>query len=124
VDWEAEQYCGVAFKWDYKSRIRKVHLTMPNAVQKALLRFNHVKPTKPQYQPYPHQPVIYGAKAQYETQPIESPKLDKAGTKFIQEITGVFLFMARAMGRRTLHFLGIVSWTTPPLDKNSAIFLS
>ena len=70
VDWEAERYCGVTFKWDYNSRIRKVHLAMPNAIQKALLRFNHVKPTKPQYQPYPHQPVIYGAKAQYETQPI------------------------------------------------------
>jgi len=33
VDWEAERYCGVALKWDYTSRVRKVHLTMPNAVQ-------------------------------------------------------------------------------------------
>jgi len=105
VDWEAERYCGVAFKWDYTSRIRKVHLTMPNAVQKALLRFNHVKPTKPQYQPYPHQPIVYGAKAQYETLPVKSPKLDKAGTKFIQEVTGVFLFLARAINGRLLPAL-------------------
>ena len=109
VDWEAERYCGVALKWDYTSRVRKVHLTMPNAVQKALLRFNHVKPTKPQYQPYPHQPIVYGAKAQYVTQPIESPKLDKAGTKFIQEVTGVFLFMARAINGRLLPALSALA---------------
>ena len=109
VDWKAERYCGVTFKWDYTSRVRKVHLTMPNTVQKALLRFNHIKPSKPQYQPYPHQPIVYGAKAQYETQQLESPTLDKAGTKFIQEVTGVFLFLARAINGRLLPALSALA---------------
>ena len=42
VDCKAKQYCGVAFKWDYNSRIQRVHLTMPHAVQKAQTRFQHV----------------------------------------------------------------------------------
>jgi hypothetical protein len=34
---------------------------------------------------------------QYAKQPIKAPQLDKAGKKFIQEVTGVFLFLARAV---------------------------
>jgi len=75
---------------------------MPDAVQKALLRFKHIALSKPQHQPYPHVKPNYGAKAQYETQRDDSPKLDKAGTKFIQEVTGVFLFMARAINGQLL----------------------
>jgi hypothetical protein len=74
-----------------------------------LLRFQHVRPSKPQHQPYPHVKVIYGAKAQYEAVPEESPKLDKAGTKFIQEVTGVFLFMGRAVNGRLLTALSALA---------------
>ena len=109
VDWEAEQYCGMTLKWDYNSRIRRVHLTMPNAVQKALTRFHHVKPIKPQHQPYPHVKIIYGAKAQYKEPTKESPKLDKAGTKFIQEVTGFFLFLAQAINGRLLPALSALA---------------
>ena len=76
VHWSAEQYCGVTFKWDYDSNKRKVHCEMPDAVQKALLRFKHIAPNKPQHQPYPHIKPNYGAKAQYEARPDDSPKLD------------------------------------------------
>ncbi len=38
-DWEGEQYCGLTLKWDYEGK--KVHLTMPNYVSKALTRFQH-----------------------------------------------------------------------------------
>ncbi len=82
---------------------------MPHAVQKALTRFHHVNPIKPQHQPYPHVKVIYGAKAQYEACPKESPKLDKVGTKFIQEVTGVFLFLARAINGRLLPALSALA---------------
>jgi hypothetical protein len=109
VDWSAERYCGINFKWDYDSNERKVHCEMPDAVQKALLRFKHIAPSKPQHQPYPHVKPNYGAKAQYETQPDDSPKLDKAGTKFIQEVTGVFLFMARAINGRLLVALSALA---------------
>ncbi len=39
----------------------------------------------------------YGATEQRATGPDESPSLDKAGKRFIQEVTGVFLFHARAV---------------------------
>jgi hypothetical protein len=82
---------------------------MPNAVQKALLQFQHVKPVKPQHQPYPHVKIIYGAKAQYKTGPVESLHLDKVGTTFIQEVTGVFLFMAQAINGRLLPALSALA---------------
>jgi hypothetical protein len=34
---------------------------------------------------------------QYAKPPNEAPQLDKAGKKLIQEVTGVFLFLARAV---------------------------
>jgi len=94
-DWDGERYCGLTLKWDYAGR--KVHLTMPNYVSKALTRFQHPPPLKPQDQPYPHVKPNYGAKTQYASPDDDSPPLDKAGKKFIQEVCGVFLFLARGV---------------------------
>jgi hypothetical protein len=49
------------------------------------------KPTNPSVK------KTYGAKVQYANPPDEAPALDKAGKRFIQEVTGVFLFLARAV---------------------------
>ena len=95
ADWEGERYCGLTLKWDYTGR--KVHLSMPGYVAKALARFQHPPPTKPQHQPYPHVKPNYGAKTQYAKEADTSPPLDKAGKKFIQEVCGVFLFLARGV---------------------------
>jgi hypothetical protein len=70
---------------------------MPMYVKKALQRFQHPPPMKPQNQPHPSVKKTYGAKAQYAKPPDKAPQLDKAGKKFIQEVTGVFLFLARAV---------------------------
>jgi hypothetical protein len=51
-NWDAKQYCGLTFKWDYEGR--KVHSSMPNYLAKALQRFQHPPPAKVQDQPYPH----------------------------------------------------------------------
>jgi len=95
ADWKGERYCGLTLKWDYNGR--KVHLSMPGYVDKALARFRHPHPTKPQHQPYPHVKPNYGAKTQYAKEADTSPPLDKAGKKFIQEVCGVFLFLARGV---------------------------
>jgi hypothetical protein len=70
---------------------------MPNYVNKALTRFQHTPPQKWQDQPYPHVKPTYGAKKQYSQVEDNSPALDKAGKKFIQEVRGVFLYLARAV---------------------------
>jgi hypothetical protein len=76
-DWKGERYCGLSIKWDYAGR--KVHLSMPGYVRKALTRFQHPHPAKRQDQPYPHVKPNYGAKMQYSQEDNDSPVLSKAG---------------------------------------------
>jgi hypothetical protein len=97
---EGERYCGLTIKWDYASR--KVHLLMPEYVTNALKRFQHPPPLVRQDQPHPHIAKSYGAKEQHANSMDDSPPLDKAGKKFIQEVTGVFLFLARAVNSTML----------------------
>ena len=75
-------------------------------VKDALIRFQYEKPNKPQHQPYPHNPIQYGAKAQYSEQENTSPPLSKEDKKFIQEVTGTFLWYARAVDATMLVALG------------------
>ena len=62
-DWEGERYCGITIKWDYEGR--KVHLTMPGYLPKALTHFKHSIPSTPQDQPYLHIKLNNGAKTQH-----------------------------------------------------------
>jgi hypothetical protein len=49
---KGERYCGLTIKWDYIGK--KVHLSMPSYVEKALKRFQHPPPIVPQDQPHQH----------------------------------------------------------------------
>ncbi len=90
--WKGEQYCGLTIKWDYEGK--KVPVLMPGYVPKALIHFQHPPPIKIQDQTYPHAKPNYGAKTQHATAKETSPPLNKGGKKFIQEVCGVFLFLA------------------------------
>jgi hypothetical protein len=70
---------------------------MPLYLENALKRFQHPPLVVPQDQPHPHVKKQYVAKVQHAKPPDDSPPLDKAGKKFIQEVTGVFLYLARAV---------------------------
>ena len=70
---------------------------MPGYLPKALTRFKHPIPTKPQDQPYPHVKPNYGAKMHHTAMEDTSPPLDKEGKRFIQEVCGTFLFYARGI---------------------------
>ena len=64
---------------------------MDGFTQRALQKYNHPTPTKPQHAPHDYTTPIYG-KAQPQT-PVETPDappLDKAQTKIIQGISGTF----------------------------------
>jgi hypothetical protein len=41
-DWDGKRYCGLTIKWDYEGR--KVHLSMPTYVKKALHMFSNPPP--------------------------------------------------------------------------------
>ncbi len=45
----------------------------------------------------PHIKKQYGAKVQHAKPHDDTPPLDKAGKKFIKEVTGVFLYLVRAV---------------------------
>jgi len=59
-DWAGTRYIGITLDWDYANR--KVHLSMPGYVKKALKQFQHIKRAKQQHAPYPCARIIYGAK--------------------------------------------------------------
>jgi hypothetical protein len=103
-------------KWDYAGK--KVHLLMPSYVEKALKRFQHLPPIVPQDQLHQHIKKMYGAKVQLPNPPNKSPRLDKAGKKFIQEVTGVFLYLAQAVDSTMLTMLSaLASKQAAPTEK-------
>jgi hypothetical protein len=106
-DWEGKRYLGLDLDWDYTKR--QVHLSMLNYVADAIKRFHHERPRKPQDQPYPHVKPNYGAKKQYAADSDTSPLLNKADKKFVQEVTGTFLYYARAVDATMLTALGSIA---------------
>ena len=107
VEDEGTRYLGITLEWDYVKR--KVHLSMPGYVPKALKRFNHEAPNRPQDQPYPHVPPNYGASKQYAKAADNSPPLQKEGKTFVMQVTGTFLFYARAIDSTMLPALSAIA---------------
>ena len=95
IDWEGTQYLGLTLDWDYTAR--KVHLSMPGYIKKALLHFGHEPPNKPQMQPFPHTIPSYGAKVQYAKELDSSPPATKEEEKYIRRAVGVLLYYGRAI---------------------------
>jgi hypothetical protein len=100
MDWEGTRYLGLAINWDYKNR--KVHLSMPGYIDKALIRFNQPPPDTPQHQPHPHTVPTYGATIQYAKHIDQSPAATKADQKYIMQVVGVLLYYARAVNSTLL----------------------
>jgi hypothetical protein len=81
-------------------------------------RFQHPPPIVKQNQPHSHVYKTYGAKVQYAKEPDSSVPLDKLGKKFIQEVTGVFIFLARAVDSTMLTPLSaLASEQAAPTEK-------
>ena len=119
-DWKGERYCRLTIKWDYEGQ--NVHILMPGYVCKALTRFQHTPSTKRQDQPHPHVKPNYGAHTQYAQGEDVSPALDKVGKKFIQEVCGVFQFLARAVnGGLLLALSSLASQQANSTEKNNGI---
>ena len=105
-DWDGSRYLGLTLDWDYENK--EVHLSMPGYVAEALHRFQHPPPTQPQHQPHKHTVPTYGQKTQYETID-ESAELDKKGKTYIQQVTGTFLYYARAVDPTMLVALSAIA---------------
>ena len=106
-DWSGSRYLGMDINWDYEKH--EVHLSMLSYVQDALTRFHHTCPRKSHDQPHPPVKPTSGAKVQYAAGEDESPAVSPQEKKFIQEVTGTFLYYARAVDATMLPALGSIA---------------
>jgi hypothetical protein len=108
TNWQGNVYCGLTLKWNYIGA-RSVQLSMPGYVAKALNKFRHGQPTRPQHAPHAWLKPNYGAPTQL-TDPIDnSAPLDASGLTRLQEIIGTFLYYGRAIDSTMLVALGTLS---------------
>ena len=105
-DWTGRRYVGVTLDWDYNKH--ELITSMPGYCKKALLQFGHTKPRKHYGAPSDYIPPRYGRKVQM-TQVDRTRKMTKEETKRLQQITGKFLYFARAIDDTMLHQLNVLS---------------
>lgn len=106
-DWSGSKYIGLQLDWDYTGR--KVHVSMPGYVEKALAKFQHPAPKTKQHQPHPHMPPKYGATVQYATDEDPTKSVGPEQQKFIQQVTGTFMYLARAVDPTILTALSAIA---------------
>eukprot|EP00536_Pseudo-nitzschia_multiseries_P018927 jgi/Psemu1/58057/gm1.58057_g len=106
VDWSGKQYVGVHLRWDYDKR--EVRLSMNGYVEQALKEFEHVQLTHTFAGPSRADVPAYGKKIQYAKLE-DVTTLSDEEIKFIQQVTGKFLFYARAVDNTMLHALNDIA---------------
>ena len=97
VDWDASLFVGISLDWNYSPTNRSVTLSMPDYVKKALRRFTHPPPTKPEHSPHRAIEKQYGVKIQLTEPPDNTAALSSKAKTRIQQIVGTFLYYARAV---------------------------
>ena len=96
VDWKGELYCGMHLAWNYANGY--VDVSMPGYVSRALAKYNHPAPVKPQHAPHRWTAPTYGSQApQIPIIPTDSPALAAKGTQRVQSIGGSFLYYDRGV---------------------------
>jgi hypothetical protein len=103
-DWSGARYCGHSLAWDYSAR--SCDISMPGYIERALKRFQHSPPRKPEHSPHPWLRPNYGAKTQFAPLPDSTPALDAANKTRILEVLGTLLFYARAIDSTLLTAIG------------------
>ena len=109
TDWEGENYCGLFLQWNYAQRY--VDISMPKYIEKALHKFQHLKPTKPQWSPHESTPYIPMTKGQqqYAPTPDTTAFLNKHDTTYVQSVVGTLLYYGRAIDNTILPALNTIA---------------
>ena len=100
TDWDVNLYCGITLHWDHNNRT--VDLSMPGYIAKALQRFQHPTPERPEHSPHEWIQPNYGTPTQCTATEDASQPLDKKGVQCVQEVVGVLLCCARAIDNTML----------------------
>jgi hypothetical protein len=106
VDWTGTKYIGLTLAWNYTQGF--VDISMPGYVKRALLRFQHPQPLKPQHAPSKFTRPAYGQQ-QLTPIPDSSDILETDATRRLQEIIGVLLYYARAIDNTMLVALNALA---------------
>jgi hypothetical protein len=106
-DLEGNLYCGIALKWNYAKH--HVDLAMAKYIMKQLTKYGRVAPLKPQHCPYLLNPIKHGKENQAPSPLDDSPLLNEAGKKRVQQIVGSFLYYAQAVDPTILMALSEIS---------------
>jgi hypothetical protein len=95
---------------------------MPTYVNKQLQHYNYTKSRIHQHTPLQPAPITYGSKSQ-EPNPLDKYKtLNKEDTKFVQQVTGSFLYYDRAVDPMILHALcTITSQQSAPTENTKLL---
>jgi hypothetical protein len=94
TDYEGTSFLGMTLKWDYVNRT--VDISMPGYVERALQRFGHHKPPKPEHSPHAWNKPQYGARIQFTEATDMSSPLSRSAILRLMEVIGVFLYYARS----------------------------
>jgi hypothetical protein len=117
-DRSGDLYCGINLKWNYNKHY--IDLNMSKYVMKQMTRYGHPAPLKPQHCPYSPNPILYDKDNQAPTPTDDSPLLDAAGQKRLQQIVGSFLYYARAVDPTILMALSNASYLSAPRARSQA----
>jgi hypothetical protein len=82
---------------------------MPKYVMKQLTCYAHPAPGRPQLPPFLPNPITYSKDTQAPTPTDDSPLLDDASKKRIQQVVGSFLYYARAVNPTILMALSNIT---------------
>jgi len=107
LDLTGSKYLGLTLRWDYKHRT--VDLSMPGYIQRALERFQHPTPAKPEHSPHDPPTRFFGPDTQQITTTDGSPAATSIQIKRLQEIIGVLLYYARMVDMTLLVSISTIA---------------
>jgi hypothetical protein len=104
---EGTKFAGIDIKWDYASR--RCRISMEGYIENLVIKFDHIRPTKPRLSPYKCAPIAYGIKTQLAPDMDTLELLDDAHKCRCQEIVGSLLYYARAVDNKLLVTLSAIA---------------
>jgi hypothetical protein len=114
---DGEHYCGLTIKWDYPGK--KVHLSMPLYTKNGLKRFQQPPRSCRKISCTHTSTRFMGRRCNMHRQMTTPPCSIRWGKKIIQEATGVFLFLARAVDSTMLTPLSAIASKQAALTENT-----
>jgi hypothetical protein len=106
TDWAGTRYIGLTLDWDYDNG--HVDISMPGYISRSLLRFAHQPPRRSQHAPHKWSAPVYGSRQQYATRN-DTPALDVANIKRVQEVLDMLLYYAQAVDSTMLAAIGSIA---------------